>query len=137
MGYYNNKAKDYTDELVATTKHFKELSEYPEFQESVKLAKQLLPHVVGHLPNTVQGSWADQLYRSATSISANISEGVGRMQKSQIIQFFRIARGSAFETIAHLSLSPVQDLDLSEHRKNYSELIKKIDLSLIRLIESI
>ncbi|WP_420885794.1 four helix bundle protein [Candidatus Velamenicoccus archaeovorus] len=39
---------------------------------------------------------ADQLNRASLSISANIAEGNGRYHKPDRINFFRIARGSAF-----------------------------------------
>ncbi|MBN9520739.1 four helix bundle protein [bacterium] len=91
--------------------------------------------VTGHAQGTPQGSWSDQTYRSATSVSANIAEGVGRMQRSQVIQFLRVARGSAFETISHLSLSPIAELDLAALRKSYVALIEAIDTSLARLID--
>lgn len=132
MAHYG---KDYTDERNAALMHIEQLNAYPEFAQSVRLAKQLLPLVTGHTQNTPAGSWADQCYRSATSISANIAEGVGRMMTTQIIQFLRIARGSAFETVSHLSLSPVPELDLSDLRRQYVNLIEQIDTSLLRLID--
>lgn len=127
--------KNYHDETLAVEKGFLTLNDYPEFQRSVQLARKLFPFVIGQPPGTIASSWADQCYRSSTSVSANIAEAVGRMQRSQIVQFFRFARGSCFETISHLSLCPVETIDLSEIRKQYINLVTMIDASLIRLIE--
>ncbi len=45
----------------------------------------------------------DQLIRSTRKCPANIAEGYGRFHYQENIQYCRIARGSLYESIDHLS----------------------------------
>ena len=50
------------------------------------------------------GALGDQLRRASTSIGANIAEGVGKDAADQQ-RFFRIARGSTYETAALVEMA--------------------------------
>lgn len=47
-----------------------------------------------------------QLFRCVGSVAGNWAEGIGRGTGRQVLHFKRIARGSAYETVAFLGLLP-------------------------------
>ena len=57
------------------------------------------------LPQTERYSLTDQMKRASTSIVANIAEGAGRGSNREFSRFIAIARGSAFELEAHVTVS--------------------------------
>ena len=67
---------------------------------------------------------ADQLNRASLSISTNLAEGNGRYHKADRINFFRIARGSAFECVPILEICKRKKLIAGEQNE---ELKKKIE----------
>ena len=67
---------------------------------------------------------ADQLNRASLSISTNIAEGNGRYHKAERINFFRIARGSAFECVPILEICKRKKL-IADDRND--ELKKEIE----------
>jgi len=71
----------------------------------------------------------DQLNRASLSISINIAEGNGRYHKADRVNFFRIARGSAFEYVPILEICKRRKLineDRSEELKKEIEDICKM-----------
>jgi len=64
--------------------------------------RKLSMQLVRKLPPEEKYDLGSQLKRAARSITANIAEGYGRFHFQENIQFCRISRGSAYETIDHL-----------------------------------
>lgn len=74
--------------------------------------------------------------RAALSISTNIAEGNGRYHKADRTNFFRIARGSAFECVPILEICRRKKLiaeELSEALKKNIEDISKMLSGLINM----
>ena len=72
---------------------------------------------------------SDQLNRAALSISTNIAEGNGRYHKADRVNFFRIARGSAFECIPILEICKrkgLVDMSRNESLKKQLEDVSKM-----------
>ncbi|MDD5173487.1 MAG: four helix bundle protein [Candidatus Omnitrophica bacterium] len=69
---------------------------------------------------------SDQLNRAVLSIAANIAEGNGKYHKADRINFFRIARGSAFECVPILELCKRKKLIAEEAAKAFKERLDEI-----------
>ncbi len=72
----------------------------------------------------------DQMIRASRSITANIAEGYGRYHYQENIQFCRIARGSLFELVDHLTVALDENYIDEESYRN----IKSDILEIIRLL---
>ena len=57
---------------------------------------------------------ADQIIRASRSTTANIAEGYGRFHYKETVQYFRIARGSAYEVLEHMITALDEDLVSAE-----------------------
>jgi len=77
----------------------------------------------------------DQLNRAALSISANIAEGNGRFHKADRANFFRIARGSAFECIPLLELCRRKSFISDEQHKTLKLKLEDISKMLSGLMK--
>ena len=78
---------------------------------------------------------ADQINRASLSIPLNIAEGNGRYHKADRINFFRIARGSAFECVPILEICKRKKLITGNRNKELKEEIENICKMLSGLIK--
>ena len=87
------------------------------WKESRILVKMVYD-IVSQYPREELFGLQSQLKRSAVSIPSNIAEGCGRNHRKDSLQFFYVARGSAYELETQLYLS--FDLNfLSEEKLNH------------------
>lgn len=103
------------------------------WKESRALVKIVYTCVQGFPKEEVYGLQS-QIKRSAISIPSNIAEGCGRNHPKDIMRFYYIARGSAYELETQLYLS--LDLNFIEEieLKLMLEKLKKIRILLSGLI---
>jgi len=82
----------------------------------------------------------DQLRRAASSIPANLAEGVGEFSASEKVRFYRMARRSAVECASHLlvcrRLELVDDALVAKGAKGV-ELLLRIVAMLTSMVKSI
>ena len=69
------------------------------------------------LPRTAPAGLRAQLAAAAHSVSSNIAEGAGRGTNGEMVQFFRLARGSLEETQSNLRICA--NTSLIERKKFY------------------
>ena len=84
---------------------------------------------------TLSSSERDQLKRASMSIVLNIAEGSGRFTKPDKRNFYVIARGSVFETVAILDLlQTLNSLEKPTYQEFYlhAEELSKMLFALIR-----
>ena len=90
--------------------NYQELIFYQKARQVVKIVDTL----VKSWPNTMQArEIGPQLFRSATSIGANIAEGHGRHQGTEYIHSLMIAQGSSNETEHWLNTAKDCGLDFN------------------------
>ncbi|MEW6536196.1 MAG: four helix bundle protein [Candidatus Auribacterota bacterium] len=78
----------------------------------------------------------DQINRASLSIATNIAEGNGRYHKPDRANFFRIARGSAFECVPILELCRRKKLISEEMCNTLKENLNEICKMLSGLIKT-
>lgn len=91
------------------------------WQVSIEFSQQMFS-LASKLPSEYRYSLADQLRRAALSIPTNIAEGCGRGGDKEQVQFYRIARGSLFETVSLLVMVYKQELiDQKAYDEHYRQ----------------
>ena len=109
--------------------NYQDLMFYQKARQVVKEVDSLIKT----WPKTMQAQEISrQLFRSATSVGANIAEGHGRHQGTEYIHYLIIAQGSANETEYWLQTA----LDCGLSPKEKITVISKLNNEVIRMIAS-
>lgn len=109
--------------------NFQELTFYQKARQVVKKVDALIKS----WPKTMQvQEISRQLFRSVTSVGANIAEGHGRHQGTEYVHFLIIAQGSANETEHWLNTA--KDVQIGNTEK--IDEILKLNNEVIRMITS-
>ncbi len=128
--------RDLSNLLEAAKKGFVgKMKEAPEFVEAVKLYRRLHAWcILQKEQSTFFRTWEDQCSAAAVSIPANLGEASARATHRQLLQYYQVAFGSAWELLALLSCCPVEvPAELIEKASEVSNLIgKRIE----RLVEA-
>ena len=87
--------------------------------------RKLSMNIVRKLPSEEKFDLGSQLKRASRSISNNIAEGYGRFHYQENIQFCRVSRGSAYETLDHLIIANEEAYITDGELQNARDLIDK------------
>ncbi|MCB2220599.1 MAG: four helix bundle protein [Bacteroidetes bacterium] len=109
------------------------------WQDAQKVKLFLYKEILPKLPSEEKFNLDNQIRKSTCSSTANIAEGYGRYHFQDATRFYRISRGSTYESKDHLiTCMELQYID-EEIFKNGIELIEKAKISIngyIRYIKS-
>ena len=94
------------------------------WKEAVLLRKDLKT-LIDSFPKQEDYRLKDQLSRCLRSVTNNITEGYGRFNYQENIQFCRISRGSLYETIDHLIIAAEENYISAVELNNRKEQINK------------
>jgi len=82
--------------------------------------------LIKRFPNDERFALTDQLKRAANSVVHNLAEGYGRYEPKDKTRFYKIARGSAFETMSQILVAETQNYLDTETSENMVERYKNV-----------
>ncbi|OGB88975.1 hypothetical protein A2625_04530 [candidate division WOR-1 bacterium RIFCSPHIGHO2_01_FULL_53_15] len=114
----------------------KPFEDFPAYIKGVNVAKEA-NLVCADIKDGQFNYLKDQIRRAASSVILNLAEGSGRWTKRDKINFYRIARASAFECCAVLDLFAAFQLAEKQHLERLKKQFVEIAGNLQALIFSI
>lgn len=116
IGMMGSKILDFTDLVI--------------YQLAIDLADWIYELTV-KFPEDEKYNLTSQVRRSSTSVYSNIAEGFGRYHFKENKQFCRVARGSLYETKAHMIFAQrrryIEQSVLDEYLKKHTTLAIKLN----------
>ena len=83
-------------------------------------------HLIKTFPTDERFALTDQLKRAANSVVHNLAEGYGRFEPKDKTRFYKIARGSAFESMSQILVAETQNYLSNETCENLIERYKQV-----------
>ena len=80
-----------------------EYERFPIYEKALSVAENV-KLLCDKMHNREYGFIKDQLLRASSSVVLNIAEGAGKWSKKDKMNFYRISRGSAYESCAAIDL---------------------------------
>jgi len=114
----------------------KPFEDFPAYRKGLSLAKEA-NLICTSIRNSQFNYLKDQIRRAASSVILNLAEGSGRWTKRDKINFYRIARASAFECCAVMDLFAAYQLADKQHIEELKSRFIEIAGNLQALIFSI
>jgi four helix bundle protein len=82
--------------------------------------------IIKKFPADERFALTDQLKRAANSVVHNLAEGYGRYESKDKTRFYKISRGSAFESMSQILVAESQNYLSTETSENIIERYKKV-----------
>lgn len=82
-------------------------------------------------------SLTDQLRRAASSVTANIAEGFGKISTRDKLHFYNISQGSLSETLNHLILARDLDYITEEESRLLNDKARLVSIMLNRYCQAL
>ena len=82
-------------------------------------------------------SLTDQLRRAASSVTANIAEGFGKISTRDKLRFYNMAQGSLSETLNHLILARDLDYITEEESRLLNDKARLVSIMLNRYCQAL
>jgi four helix bundle protein len=101
--------------------------------DAFQVALELITFTNDLRPAVGAGDLVDQLKRASTSIALNVAEGTGKQGRDRL-QYYQIARGSALESAAALTVLHRQQLLSDEEYLRGRKLCERLYAMLTRMI---
>lgn len=95
------------------------------WKKSMELVKEIYLITQGY-PKDELFALTSQTKRAASSIPANIAEGMGRQYKKDTVHFLHIARGSVYELETHLNVAVMVNIINQEKFKTIESMIDEV-----------
>lgn len=83
-------------------------------------------NLIKKFPADERYALTDQLRRAANSVVHNLAEGYGRFESKDKTRFYKIARGSAFESMSQILVAEAQKYLSKELCENLIDRYKKL-----------
>lgn len=118
-------------------KKFNDFRDMSVWQQSFNLLVEVYI-LIKQFPADERFILTDQLKRAANSVTHNLAEGYGRFEPKDKTRFYKIARGSAYESMSQILVAETQEYLSKETCENlidrYKKLIEEIN-ALIHYLE--
>lgn len=117
-------------------KKYNDFRDMPVWQKAFKLLLEIY-EIIKTFPTEERYALSDDMKRAANSVVHNIAEGYGRFEARDKTRFYKISRGSAFETISQILVAESQNYIDNEKAENlitrYKEVIEELNALIFSL----
>lgn len=117
-------------------KKFNDFRDMPVWQKAFVLLIEIYKHIKLFPPDE-RFALTDDLKRAANSVVHNLAEGYGRFEPKDKTRFYKIARGSAYESMSQILVAESQNYLSSETSDNliirYKEVIEELNALIFSL----